>query len=175
MYSIDSDTSDWIGSWPWECRVFTVALIDDRVMPVWQEGRSPSVVVELLSPGTAREDLGEDLGSALEEAIAEVLPPASAMNRNESEDGQTQEKPPRKWEVYEQILRVPHYFVDSRYDQQLRYFKLDGAHYVEQQLRSQPPLAWISELKIGIGIWQVFFEGVMGLGCDGVMPMGTGC
>ena len=51
---------------------------------IWQEKVSPIVVVELLSPGTEDEDLG----------------------RTVSELG----KPPKKWVVYEQILRVSYYF-----------------------------------------------------------------
>jgi Uma2 family endonuclease len=50
---------------------------------IWQESVSPFVVLELLSPGTEEEDLGQKL----------------------REVG----KPPGKWEVYEQILRVPFY------------------------------------------------------------------
>lgn len=48
---------------------------------VWQEGVSPSVVVELLSPGTEGEDLSTDPRDA--------------------------DTPPPQWEVYERILRVP--------------------------------------------------------------------
>ena len=48
---------------------------------MWQEGVNPFVMIELLSPGTENDDLGEKL----------------------REIG----KPPMKWEVYERILRVP--------------------------------------------------------------------
>jgi Uma2 family endonuclease len=50
---------------------------------VWQEGVSPIVVVELLSPGTETEDLGKSPRSV--------------------------DQPPSKWQVYEQILRIPYY------------------------------------------------------------------
>jgi Uma2 family endonuclease len=50
---------------------------------IWQEGINPFVVVELLSPGTEKEDLGQTTREA--------------------------NQPPTKWEVYEQILRVPYY------------------------------------------------------------------
>lgn len=126
----------------------------------WQEGRSPSIVVELLSPGTAKEDLGEALGTAVEQTQGELMPNNPDDGSQPKSTNSDKVKPPRKWEVYEQILRVPHYFVYSRYNQQLRYFKLDGAHYVEQTLRAEPPLAWIPEFKIGLGIWQGEFEGV---------------
>jgi Uma2 family endonuclease len=47
---------------------------------VWQEGVNPFLGVELLSPGTEKEDLGR-------KSLAD--------------------SPPTKWEVYERILRVP--------------------------------------------------------------------
>ncbi|MEL6166210.1 MAG: Uma2 family endonuclease, partial [Cyanobacteria bacterium J06628_3] len=50
---------------------------------VWQEGIDPTVVVELLSPGTEKEDLGQTLREV--------------------------NQPPTKWEVYERILRIPYY------------------------------------------------------------------
>jgi Uma2 family endonuclease len=63
---------------------------------VWQEGVNPFLVVELLSPGTEGEDLGQNI----------------------RELG----KPPLKWEVYERILRVPFYVVFERYENRLRVF-----------------------------------------------------
>ena len=51
---------------------------------VWQEGVSPTLVLEMLSPGTEREDLGE----------------GPIRGREES---------PSKWEVYERILQIPLY------------------------------------------------------------------
>ncbi|BAP57858.1 hypothetical protein THII_3561 [Thioploca ingrica] len=56
---------------------------------VWDEKVIPFIVVELLSPGTEKEDLGQ--------TIREV------------------NQPPVKWEVYEQILQVPYYVVFDRY------------------------------------------------------------
>jgi len=62
---------------------------------IWQEGISPSVIVELLSPGTENDDLGiTERGS--------------------------KSRPPSKWEVYEQILRVPYYVVFDRYTGRLQ-------------------------------------------------------
>ena len=48
---------------------------------IWQERISPLVVVELISPGTESEDLGQ-----------------TTRQPNQ---------PPTKWEVYERILKVP--------------------------------------------------------------------
>lgn len=114
---------------------------------VWQEGINPYVLVELLSPGTEKEDLGED---------EEKLPLSQ-------ENGQVIElkieiKPPRKWQVYEQILRIPYYVVFSRYTNQLRVFKLDGAHYQELELKQSK--IWISDLNLGLGLWQGEYQGI---------------
>ncbi len=46
----------------------------------------------------------------------------------------TREMPPRKWEVYEQILRVPYYIVFSRYTNRVRFFQLTGDGIKNRQL-----------------------------------------
>ena len=61
--------------------------------------------------------------------------------------------------MYETYLRVPHYLVYSRYTQRLRYFKLEGGQYQQMRL-NEAPLIWLTELEIGLGIWQGEFEGV---------------
>jgi Uma2 family endonuclease len=94
---------------------------------IWQEGVDPFVVIELLSPGTEKDDLGEDVD--LGEGSGQGTP---ALNRLTDalpvvENSQTtRDTPPRKWEVYEQILRVPYYIVFSRYTDRLRFFQLTG-------------------------------------------------
>jgi len=92
---------------------------------IWQEKVSPLVVVEFLSEGTEDEDLGET---------------TSEVNQ-----------PPTKWSVYEQILKVPYYFVFSDRTNQLRFFRLVRNRYSEQILRN--PRVWIPELKLGLGLW----------------------
>ena len=99
---------------------------------VWQEGVNPFVVVELLSPGTEDEDLGRT---------------------NRQPDG-----PPTKWEVYEQILRVPYYVVFDRYTDRLRAFGLTNAHYQEIDLPDQR--IWMAEIKLGLGLWQGTHQGI---------------
>ena len=116
---------------------------------LWQEGVDPFVVVELLSPGTEKEDLGDRADSA---SIRTVDKLTEAIN------GEV--KPPCKWEVYEQILRVPYYIVFSRYSNQLRFFQLTGGRYQEQSLDPQQPRIWIPELELGIGLWSGVFEGI---------------
>ncbi|MFQ4145110.1 Uma2 family endonuclease [Chlorogloeopsis sp. ULAP02] len=98
----------------------------------WQEEANPFVVVELLSPGTEEEDLG--------------------ISTNEAD------KPPTKWEVYEQILRVPYYIVFSRYSDEIRAFQLVGGHYEPMNLtggRLQMP-----ELGLSLGLWQGAFRDI---------------
>lgn len=105
---------------------------------VWQEGVNPYVIVELLSPGTEKEDLGED----------EELP--SNPGNGQVIERQTETKPLRKWQVYEH-LRIPYYLVFSRYTNQLRVFKLNGTHY--QELELDESRVWIDDLGLGLGLW----------------------
>lgn len=119
---------------------------------VWQEGVNPYVIVELLSPGTEKEDLGEN--------YQEKLPSSSEKieGNGQTITSQIEEKPPRKRNVYEQILRIPYYVVFSRYTNQLRVFKLDGAHY--QELELEDSRAWIDDLDLGLGLWQGEYQGI---------------
>jgi Putative restriction endonuclease len=90
-----------------------------RSYVIWQEGKSPYVAIEFLSPGTEAEDLGRfyDKGAQLPdgESVAPIANPAPAET-----DPNTPEKPPGKFEVYEAYLRIPYYIVYDRYQQQLR-------------------------------------------------------
>jgi Uma2 family endonuclease len=99
---------------------------------IWQERVSPFVVVELLSPGTEEEDLGQ------------------TMSRRE--------KPPTKWEVYEQILRVPYYAVFSRYTNELQAFCLVGGTYEPAQLTEGRLL--VPQLGLSLGMWQGRYENI---------------
>jgi Uma2 family endonuclease len=140
---------DWFG-------VVGVSRLYDQVdmrlsYVVWQEGINPFVIVELLSPGTEKEDLGE--------TNQEKLPPESSnlVSNGQTIETQDDNKPPRKWEVYEQILHIPYYAVFSRYTNQLRVFKIGGARY--QELELQDSRVWISELNLGLGLWQGEYQG----------------
>jgi Uma2 family endonuclease len=93
---------------------------------IWQEGVVPVVVIELLSPGTENEDLGQTMRDV--------------------------NSPPTKWQVYEQILRIPYYAVFNRYTNQLRIFQLTGRHY--QELSLEGGRLWIPDLQLGLGLWQ---------------------
>jgi Uma2 family endonuclease len=128
-----------------------------RSYVIWQEKKSPTVVVEFISPGTESEDLGRfyEESSNGEQQVNE-----ETEVEREDETRQTSPKPPGKFEVYEKYLKVPHYIVYSRYTQQLRYFKLEDEQYREQSLKTENPRIWLAGLEIGLGIWQGEFEGV---------------
>ncbi len=120
---------------------------------IWQEKVNPVVVIELLSPGTEKEDLGERADIEEEDgengqAISKANPPLKA------------EIQPTKWEVYEQILQVPYYLVYSRRRDRLRLFKLEKGKYQEQALAPEELGFWLTDLKIGIGIWLGEYEGI---------------
>ncbi|HIK31857.1 MAG TPA: Uma2 family endonuclease [Oscillatoriales cyanobacterium M59_W2019_021] len=117
-----------------------------RSYVVWQEGQNPYVVVEFLSPGTEREDLGRFV--------------SETPGVPEDVTAEERQQPPGKWEVYEQYLRVPHYIVYSRYTQQLRYFQLEGGVYQEKPIHAENPRIWLADLEVGLGIWEGTFEDV---------------
>ena len=131
-----------------------------RSYVIWQEGKSPYVAIEFLSPGTEVEDLGRFYNETSRVVNAQSATPAGNLMENALEPTVT--KPPTKLEVYERYLRIPHYLVYSRYTQRLRYFKLDGGQYQEQSLSLENPIAWLTDLEIGIGIWDGMFEDVPG-------------
>ncbi|MFN6483855.1 MULTISPECIES: Uma2 family endonuclease [unclassified Nostoc] len=99
---------------------------------IWQEGVAPFVVVELLSPGTEKEDLGQTLREV--------------------------NQPPTKWEVYERILRVPYYIVFDRYTDKLQVFQLVADSYSELDLST--PRVWMPGLGLGLGLWQGSYQGI---------------
>jgi Uma2 family endonuclease len=101
---------------------------------VWQESLAPFLMLELLSPDTEAEDLGQTL-----RAVG---------------------KPPTKWQVYEQVLRVPYYTVFDRYSNQFRMFCLHGVRYIELATSNQR--FWFDDLKLGLGVWNGIYRGVEG-------------
>jgi Uma2 family endonuclease len=114
----------------WFAAVGVPRLYEDKDLRlsyvVWQEGVNPFVVLELLSPGTEKEDLGQTLRDV--------------------------EHPPTKWEVYERILRVPYYVVFDRVSCELQIFQLQGSTYIPSELKE--PRFWLRGLGLGLGIWQ---------------------
>ncbi len=98
----------------------------------WQEGVYPFVVVELLSLGTEKEDLGQTLHEV--------------------------NQPPNKWTVYEQMLRIPYYFVFNCYTDELQAFSLVKESY--QPLSLEGAGVWLEKAQLGLGLWQGNYQGV---------------
>jgi Uma2 family endonuclease len=121
---------------------------------MWQEKVSPLVVVELLSPGTEKEDLGIHADSL------PPIPPQSQISPPPLEADPSKEAPPSKWQVYEQILQIPYYIVFSRYDNRLYFFHLIEGRYQRQLLDSENPRIWIPELELGLGLWEGEFDDI---------------
>ena len=99
---------------------------------IWQEMVRPTVVVGLLSPGMEKEDLGRST--------------------------RLSSQPPTKWEVYEQILKMPYYIVFDRYTNDLKAFVLTGDFYKEMQLTE--PKIKIPQLELSLGLWSGEYEGI---------------
>ncbi|MBP0017407.1 MAG: Uma2 family endonuclease [Cyanobacteria bacterium SBLK] len=98
----------------------------------WQEGVGPFIIVELLSPSTRGEDLGQ----------TEAEPDGS----------------PTKWQVYENILRVPYYVI---YDGERDYFQVfhrDNGCY--QELELDGDRLWMEELGLGLRLWRGIYDGL---------------
>jgi len=102
---------------------------------IWQEGVAPFLIVELLSPGTEEDDLGQRLREI--------------------------NQPPTKWEVYERILRVPYYVVYDRYENNLRAFKVVGTRY--EPIMISENRFWLEEIDLGLGLWRGVYQGTGGL------------
>ncbi|MCP4698856.1 MAG: Uma2 family endonuclease [Gammaproteobacteria bacterium] len=101
---------------------------------IWQEEVAPYIIVELLSPGTEKEDLGKTLRDV--------------------------KKKPTKWTVYEQILKVPFYVIYDRYKNKLRVFALTAGRYRELTLPREK--LWLPKLELTLGVWQGVFQGIKG-------------
>ncbi len=100
----------------------------------WDEGVNPFLVIELLSQSTEAEDLGLTLREI--------------------------NKPPTKWQVYEQVLRIPYYVVYDRYTLRFRLFRLMATRYEETILENQR--YWFDELQLGLGVWSGRHNGILG-------------
>ncbi len=65
---------------------------------------------------------------------------------------------PTKWEVYEQILKVPNYIAYDRYKDKLWIFLLKEGEYREQSITDNR--FWFDNLGVGIGLWQGEYAGI---------------
>ena len=108
---------------------------------MWEEKIAPTVVIEFLSSGTEAEDLGR-----------------FTLKTQRSKLG----KPPAKFVVYEEILKVPNYIVFDEETQRLRFFRLVNECYQEQTIEPSNPRLWIPELNLGLGLTMCSVRGVQG-------------
>jgi Uma2 family endonuclease len=101
-----------------------------RSYVIWDEPVTPFIVVELLSPSTAAEDLG----------------------RTKAKENQ----PPPKWEVYERIVKIPYYAIFDGHTDELQLFHLTPQGYREVSLPNNR--FWFKELKLGLGLWKGIYN-----------------
>ena len=94
---------------------------------VWQEGISPFVVVELISPGTENEDFGRTTNKA--------------------------GRPPTKWTAYERILLIPYYIIYDRYTDTLSGFRLENGRYQAIAIGADRKI-WLPEANAGLSLWE---------------------
>jgi Uma2 family endonuclease len=99
---------------------------------IWQEEVVPFIVVEILSEGTEKEDLGQTLRAI--------------------------DKPPTKWMVYEQMLQIPYYVVFSRDPDKLQVFRYAVDRY--QALDILAGKVWMPEINLGLGLWSGAYHGL---------------
>ena len=140
----DPDHTTWYKRPDWFAVAGVTRLYDGVDMRssyvIWDEQVIPFIVVELISPGTAMSDLGE-------------------LKREHNGT-------PTKWQVYEQIIKVPNYVVFDRYKDKLWSFKLIDGQYQEQDLNDTRRTTegdrryWLEEMGIGLGVWEGEYEGV---------------
>jgi Uma2 family endonuclease len=130
----DLEHSGWYKRPDWFAVLGVPRLYDQRDLRlsyvVWDEQAVPNIIVELISPGTAMADLGD-----------------IRCEQNGT---------PTKWEVYEKILKVPHYIVYDRYKDKLRIFLLQESVYQEQEITEDR--FWFEDLGLGIGLWDGEYE-----------------
>ena len=108
---------------------------------MWEERVAPTVVIEFLSSGTEAEDLGRFTSKVQRSKLG---------------------KPPAKFVVYEEILKVPNYIVFDEATQRLRFFRLVNERYQEQTIEPNNPRLWIPELNLGLGLTTCSVRGIEG-------------
>ena len=92
----------------------------------WQETMRPFLAVEILSPSTAREDLG----------------------KRQHKQGE----PPTKWEVYEKILKLPYYVIFNAKKNELKAYKLHGGKLCPMDCTDNRVA--IAEIRAELRVWE---------------------
>ena len=130
----DSNHTQWYKRPDWFAVVGVDRLYQRRSLRlsyvIWQEKVAPRVVIEFLSPSTRNEDLGRSKPKG---------------------------KQPTKWEVYEQILRIPYYIVLDGITKELFPFHLTKNGY--RTLEINKSKVWLPTLNIGLGLWWGEYRG----------------
>lgn len=134
----DVTNTNWYKRPDWFACVGVPRLYDNQTLRlsylVWQERAKPLIVVELLSPKTEKEDLGQ-----------------KTKNRISNSDL------PNKWEVYQTILRVPFYFTYDYLSKQVRAFRLEGDSYISF-LPDKDGRFFLPSVSVYLGLWQGSYQ-----------------
>lgn len=133
----DENHTRWYRRPDWFASVGVPRLYDRKDLRlsyvVWQEQVNPLIVVELLSPSTEKEDLGQ-------------------VTKDDKEI-------PTKWDVYEKILRVPFYFTYDHLTQQIHAFRLEGDVYASF-LANDETRFLIPNVGLYLGLWQDSYQNI---------------
>ncbi|MBL8196491.1 MAG: Uma2 family endonuclease [Blastocatellia bacterium] len=139
----DVNHPSWYKRPDWFASVGIPNLYEDKDLRlsyvVWQEGVTPLVIVELLSPSTENEDLGK-----------------TTRIKKSSRKGKEEEIPP-KWEVYESILKVPYYFTYDHLTKKILAFQLSSDGYISFLPNSQG-FYYLSDVELYLGLWTGYYE-----------------
>ncbi|MDJ0838997.1 MAG: Uma2 family endonuclease [Acidobacteriota bacterium] len=100
---------------------------------IWQEKVRPYLVLEILSKGTEKEDLGKT---------------------------ESREAVPTKWQVYEKILQVPYYVCFDHHEGEIRAYRWEADGYV--QLVVPKKGLWLEEIQLGLRLWQGRYQDQIG-------------
>lgn len=133
----DENHTRWYRRPDWFASVGVPRLYDRKDLRlsyvVWQEQVNPLIVVELLSPSTEKEDLGQ-------------------VTKDDKEI-------PTKWDVYEKILKVPFYFTYDHLTQQIHAFRLEGDVYASF-LANDETRFLIPNVGLYLGLWQGCYQNI---------------
>ncbi len=154
----DEKHTKWYRRPDWFASVGVPRLYDKKDLRlsyvVWQEEVNPLVVVELLSPSTEKEDLGQttrDSKDIRDSRDGKVV--KSAKNAKNAKEI------PSKWEVYERILRVPFYFTYDHLTKQIRAFRLNGDSYISF-LPDKEGRFSLPTIGLYLGLWQGSYQNI---------------
>lgn len=94
------------------------------------EGKPPLIIVEALSKGTEKSDLGRGAWP--------------------------KENAPSKWDVYETVLKIPYYVTIDHETDEVQLFRHDGTMFVRET--SPDGRMWMPEVGLSVGPWSGFFQ-----------------